>query len=243
MDQVLFKHPTFDRAGIEVMVRHFQKTETDNLGNKYFKLLYNFEKAEQLKCKTLLTFGGPWSNHLYATAKLCKEKGMKCIGIVRGLQQDYETPTLRDCQEMGMELHRISREEYHLRDSSEYKQHLIETFGNVYIVPEGGSNFLGVQGTQEMVQRTDKDYFDHIAVCAGTGATATGIAQAFGKPILVFPAVKDIDSIQGMIKKHLTDSLFEDEAVEHFFELIHIQEGYHFGGFGKLNKDVVRFIK
>ena len=41
-------------------------------GNKWRKLKYNLYEARLNKQNTLLTFGGPYSNHIYATAAAAK---------------------------------------------------------------------------------------------------------------------------------------------------------------------------
>lgn len=48
------------------------------------KLKYNIAQATADGCKTLLTFGGAFSNHIAATAAAGKLCGFKTIGIIRG---------------------------------------------------------------------------------------------------------------------------------------------------------------
>ena len=53
-------------------------------GNKWRKLKYNLLAARQQEYTTLLTFGGAYSNHLYATAAAGQVFGFQTVGIVRG---------------------------------------------------------------------------------------------------------------------------------------------------------------
>ena len=53
-------------------------------GNKFRKLKYNLIQAKRENAKTLLTFGGAFSNHILAVAAAGKEQGFKTIGIIRG---------------------------------------------------------------------------------------------------------------------------------------------------------------
>ena len=53
-------------------------------GNKIRKLNQNIFSFYKNKCKKLVTFGGAFSNHLLATAALCNELSIDCVGIVRG---------------------------------------------------------------------------------------------------------------------------------------------------------------
>ncbi len=53
-------------------------------GNKWRKLKYNLLAAREQGLSTLLTFGGAYSNHLYATAAAGRVFGFNTIGLVRG---------------------------------------------------------------------------------------------------------------------------------------------------------------
>src|ERR1700748_1126994 len=70
-------------------------------GNKWFKLKYNISDAIASGHKTILTFGGPYSNHLIATAAAAKAFGLSSIGIIRGLHaRENYTDTLHACESM-----------------------------------------------------------------------------------------------------------------------------------------------
>ena len=69
-------------------------------GNKYFKLKYNIQKAIR---KTILTFGGAHSNHIYATAAFCHVQKIRCVGVIRGEETMIEnSPTLQFAKQQGM---------------------------------------------------------------------------------------------------------------------------------------------
>ena len=51
-------------------------------GNKFRKLKYNLQEANKLKKKSLLTFGGAFSNHILATAVAGKLAGFKTFGVI-----------------------------------------------------------------------------------------------------------------------------------------------------------------
>ena len=53
-------------------------------GNKFRKLKYNLLQVIQEKKKTILTFGGAFSNHILAVAAAGKENGFRTIGVIRG---------------------------------------------------------------------------------------------------------------------------------------------------------------
>ncbi len=202
-------------------------------GNKFRKLKYNILEAKKQGATQLLTFGGAYSNHIAATAAAGKEYGIKTIGVIRGEEirnKIDDNPTLRFAQECGMEFYFITREAYRDKTNAEYIQLLRGKFGNFYLVPEGGTNELAVKGCEEILTSDDSN-FTHIACAVGTGGTISGIintAQQHQK-VLGFPALKNAGLSADIIKF----------AQQGNWQLI---ENYHFGGYAKVNAELVDFI-
>ncbi len=200
-------------------------------GNKWWKLKYNLEEAKRLKAPAILTFGGAYSNHLSATAAAGKEHHIKTIGLVRGEEHDGSNPTLKFCKEQGMDLYYLSREEYRNKDFSRF------SFPGVYVIPEGGSNKLGVQGCSEMLSGVGENY-DYIVCACGTGATLSGlIASALPhQKVIGIPVLKGGDFLKEEINKHLLS--FENTNKNWELAL-----NYHCGGYGKISDELVNFIQ
>ena len=79
-------------------------------GNKIRKLNQNIFSFYKNKCKKLVTFGGAFSNHLLATAALCNELSIDCVGIVRGEELNVKSNfILSKCDSLGMKLEFVSR--------------------------------------------------------------------------------------------------------------------------------------
>jgi 1-aminocyclopropane-1-carboxylate deaminase len=55
-------------------------------GNKWHKLKYNLEEAKKQDKDTLLTFGGAYSNHIYAVAAAGKLFNFKTIGMLQKME-------------------------------------------------------------------------------------------------------------------------------------------------------------
>ena len=60
--------PGFHQHKVEAAVLRADLSDRELSGNKYFKLLPNLGAAREAGHDTLLSFGGPWSNHLHALA-------------------------------------------------------------------------------------------------------------------------------------------------------------------------------
>src|ERR1700761_8571613 len=88
-------------------------------GNKWFKLRLNMKHAVDGGFKTIVTFGGGYSNHLIATAYAAKKIGLQSVGIVRG-KYDALTPTLQSCLDNDMELVYVSHEDYKSKDQPQW---------------------------------------------------------------------------------------------------------------------------
>ena len=212
-------------------------------GNKWRKLVYNLEKARQRGDRAVLTFGGPWSNHLLATAAACKEAGIGAIGMVRGTAPAPLTATLQDCTDLGMELHYLSRAEYAEKNTDYFKAHLRDVHGRVHIVPEGGSNFLGIQGCMEILSEAHDSYTD-VCVAMGTGATAAGLllGRRPGQTVWGFPVVKGGDGLRGAVHAQLYWSLLDQELVDDVMAHLTLRPA-HGDGFAKTDGQLLGFMR
>ena len=202
-------------------------------GNKLRKLKYNVLAAKAGGYKTILTFGGAYSNHIAATAQAGRIHNFKTIGIIRGEELALswqKNVTLKKASEMGMKLKFISRTEYRDRENPQYLKKLQEEFGVFYLLPEGGTNQLAIQGCEEILSETDAQ-FDFITCAMGTGGTLAGLINASTSEqiVLGFPALKG-QFLYEDIRKFVTKSNWR---------LIY---DYHFGGYAKCNSTLVNFI-
>src|SRR4051812_16115153 len=101
--------PSWLPDNIEAAMLRLDLLHPEVSGNKWFKLRYNLEAAGK---RTILTFGGAYSNHIAATAAACKLAGLQTIGIIRGEKPANLSHTLQQAIIDGMQLEFISREAY-----------------------------------------------------------------------------------------------------------------------------------
>lgn len=212
-------------------------------GNKWRKLKFNVEKAKQQNSKGILTFGGAFSNHLIATAKACYLNELKSVGIVRGDElKEGSNETLKKCTEFGMELKFVSRSDYRKRGEFDYLNYLRVQFPLFYIVPEGGANFFGAVGSQEILIETPNNY-DHIYLAGGTGTTATGILSAVPDQTKVhLVSILRGDFLAEEVYKGIQKLNYnQDESLTRCKQLI-LNMDHHFGGYAKVNQRLIDFI-
>jgi 1-aminocyclopropane-1-carboxylate deaminase len=235
--------PHLKARGIQLFVKRDDLIHPLVSGNKWRKLKYNILQAQALKSKGILTFGGAYSNHLVATSAACKELGFTCIGLVRGDELTKDSnESLRTCHDLGMKLVFIDRLEYNLRNDWEYHKSLQEEYPSHFIVNEGGANYYGMIGCQEIWNEIDFQS-DHLFVSQGTTTTSCGLLLS--KPpktsLHVVPVLKGFEVKQEM-KKLLKQALFDDAIENELLEDVIVHEDFHFDGYGKYDEALVNFI-
>ncbi|HBU76940.1 MAG TPA: 1-aminocyclopropane-1-carboxylate deaminase [Muricauda sp.] len=225
--------PLLREKGIHLYIRREDTIHPLISGNKYRKLKYNLLEAKKQGKDTLLTFGGAFSNHIAATACAGHEQGIKTIGVIRGeeLQDNWQdNPTLTLAHEHGMQFHFVSRADYRLKSEPLFIQNLKDRFGDVYVLPEGGTNDLAVKGCMEILTEEDT-IFDYICCAVGTGGTVAGLINA-ARPhqtVLGFPALKG-------------DFLIEEIRTFVHNDRWKLVTDYHFGGYAKVDRPLIDFI-
>ena len=231
---------TFDWLGRSFVMRRLDLGNVAAPGNKWYKLRLNIERAERQPSRALLTFGGPFSNHLLATARACAEHGLAAIGIVRG--GEVETPVMRACEAAGMTLQPVSRAEYALKTNPDYLHALRDAWDNPWIVPEGGANDLGVHGAQDLYLPEDQTW-DAIFLPIGTGTTLAGMALKSGgsAPIVGVSALKGVDhatEVQTLLSHTVGDREWAGELLRNVIWWTDAHEG----GFGKMSPELEAFL-
>ncbi len=218
-------------------------------GNKYFKLKYNLEEAKKQGKKCLLTFGGAYSNHIAATAAAGKENGFRTFGIIRGEKHEILNPTLQFAVDCGMQLAYISRAEYKEKNSKEFLSSYLQkyeycSYSDFYILPEGGSNALAVKGCTEILKNANTD-FDIVCCSSGTGATLAGLVLA----LKGHQRAIGISALKGgeFLEQEVTNFLSLAQASKtNFFNTKKnwaIETSYSFGGYAKINAELIQFKK
>lgn len=219
--------------GISLFIKREDLLHPEISGNKYRKLKYNLIKAKGDGFTTLLTFGGAFSNHIAAVAAAGKKYDFKTIGVIRGdelTDKIEENPTLLFAKKNGMKLIFVSREAFRQKEDPLFIEKLKRDHGDFYLLPEGGTNDLAIKGCEEILTEEDID-FTHVCCAVGTGGTIAGIVNSLcgNQKAIGFPALKGSflsDDIRSFVKNNNWELITE----------------YHFGGYGKVTEELIRFL-
>ncbi|MFF3453572.1 1-aminocyclopropane-1-carboxylate deaminase/D-cysteine desulfhydrase [Streptomyces sp. NPDC002730] len=237
----------FARHGVRLLLKREDLIHPELPGNKWRKLAPNLHAAAG---RPLLTFGGAYSNHLRATAAAGRLLGFATIGIVRGdeLASRPLNPSLSRCAADGMHLHFVDRAAYRGKDAPEVRERILTAAaesmerhcagggaagsgrggaGDIYVVPEGGSNALAAQGCTALGHEL-RDVADVIAVACGTGGTLAGLAAGLGpgRRAIGFPVLRG--GFLGDSIRALQREAFGGPAGNWSLD-----ERFHFGGYAR----------
>lgn len=180
-----WQDPRFERAGVGVWVKRDDLFHPYAGGNKFRKLRDWLTPQRLHGKKGLLSFGGPFSNHLVATAVFARQLGLPYRAVVRGHAVD--NPVLDFLRDRGAEVV--------FADRAAFEAMQRETHADWLLIPMGGAGHPGLGGVATILEEARVQCpvaVTHIAVAAGTGTTAAGLARALlpGERLLVFPAIR-----------------------------------------------------
>lgn len=234
--------------GVKISIKRDDLNHEIVQGNKLRKLKYNLKYALENNYSTLATFGGAWSNHIVALAQAAKLCDLTSVGFIRG-EELKDNPkkwsaSLNAASENGMHFVFLNRQEYREKQYSNTVKLFIENQNNkVYLVPEGGTNNLALQGVAEIIfelqQQTNIP--THIITACGTGGTLAGLVNGIEQSdwhtlVIGIPVLRGGDFLQKDIEKLLKKSPnFNNKTQwQMFFD-------YHAGGYAKTNQTVINF--
>lgn len=232
-------HQILDKWGVQLLVKREDLNSAAVSGNKWWKIKYNVAEARSQKKNTLLTFGGAYSNHIYATAAAAAALGFRSVGVIRGEQTIPLNPTLAFATSQSMALHYLSRHAYKIKNEAAIIDSLQNEFGDFYLIPERGTNRNAVRGTSEFAQKLVSTWFDFALLAVGTGGTLAGLINGFEgqRRIVGVPVFKGGDYLTPEI-----ESLAENERGQRF-DNWSLWTEYHHGGYAKTSPELISFMK
>jgi len=226
--------PILKEKGVSLWLKRDELTHPTIQGNKWRKLKYNLKFAKEHNIHTIVTFGGPVSNHIYSTAAAGLQFGFKTIGVIRGYEHLPLTPTLQFAKDCGMELIFLDKKNYTTRYDLDFLQNIENIHGKFHLIPDGGANTLALKGVAELFDEIDIGY-DVCCVSIGTGTTLAGsLLNPKNKNVIGFSSLKG----EG-IKDEINLLLKPIETPKSRWQ---INKEYQFGGYGKTTQELMDFI-
>lgn len=221
------KVPYLSRQGVQVSVLRTDKIHPVISGNKWFKLKFYLQEAKDLQKQVVVTYGGPYSNHIVATAAASSQLGFKSVGIIRGEEPQVRSHTLSDALRYGMELQFLLREDYRSRNRLQNVND-----ASCYYIPEGGYGKWGALGAGTIPY--EKDQFDTILCAVGTGTMVAGLINSKmpHTKVIGISMFRNNFSLEEEIRALVTDRT----------EKIHLLHDYHFGGYARRTPDLFQFM-
>lgn len=228
--------PWLQQAQVEAAILRLDLIDPLISGNKWFKLRHHLQQASASNASGLISLGGNHSNHLHALAAAGKRFGFATAGLLRGHAQD--TPTVRDLQALGMELHWLGYGGYRARNQAGFWDPWQARYPGWHCIPEGGGGLAGAQGCALIMQQARAQIaalgwsgYDAWWLAAGTGTTLAGLVMAEAGAHVVHGAL-------AVPRDHGVPEAVAALAGAHGYKLHDACRG----GFGKFDADLLPFI-
>jgi 1-aminocyclopropane-1-carboxylate deaminase len=229
--------PVIQKAGIELWMRRDDLIHAEISGNKFYKLFFLLREAHVQGYSKLVSFGGAYSNHLYALAAAGKHYGFKTLGIVRGEAAENLSPTLKDAQNWGMKLIFVDRQTYLTKTHPTFLSELESEHGRMFVIPEGGACLEGARGMQllgQLLEQQLNDDYTHVCIASATGTSVAGLAAGVSKKkkVVGFSVLKGEGDLGKNVAELYRELSRELNPRDHGanWRLI---SGFHAGGYAK----------
>jgi 1-aminocyclopropane-1-carboxylate deaminase len=229
-------------SGIEVAILRLDQIDPLISGNKWFKLIEHLKTADRVGAEGIISLGGAHSNHLHALAAAGKRFGFATVGLLRGHPQ--QTPTVKDLQAFGMQLHWLGYGGYRARYEAGFWEPWQAQYPDLFPVPEGGGGLQGAKGCMQLKalaceQLNALGWSDYDAwwLACGTGTTLAGLvlAEAGEHPVYGALAVPGDHGVAQQVERIVQEAGLVDAV----YELIDASRG----GFARVDPLLLDFIE
>lgn len=223
-------------------------------GNKIRKLEYLLADAKNNNADIIFTCGGEQSNHARAVTIAAKKIGLKTKLFLWGNNNSKISGNLFLNKVNNAEIKFLKKKEYDnvneimTKEAEELKKKGL----NAYIIPEGGSNVIGVYGyfsfVGELAGQIAFNKLKGIVVAAGSGGTAAGILAGisflkYKVEVIVVNVLYDEETIRKKII-NLAQAFFNQHKIKNrlLVEQLIILDGYSKEGYKKIHPDKIRLL-
>jgi len=218
--------PDFNANGVSVYMKRDDMLHPFVSGNKWRKLFYVLDDAQQKNSRHLVSFGGAFSNHLVALACAGAIYNFKTTAFVRG--EEVNNHMLNLCKLYGMHLIFVSREAY--KNKLDLYYEFAQQHVNTYFIDEGGKGELAAKGCTHILD--DADGFTHVICAVGTGTTLAGLAKGAQPKNIIAEGICVLKSAEAMDQEIAALAGFD----------IKVHHNFSCGGYAKTNTELLDFI-
>lgn len=224
-------------------------------GNKVRKLEYLLHEAKRKRAEYIFTCGGEQSNHSRAVVIAAKKLGFKVKLFLWGKDSQSAKGNLFLDKFFGAEISYLNKENYSDVNNimQEEAEALKEKGKKVYVIPEGGSNALGIWGyisfVDELSKQVDLKNIKGILSASGSGGTVAGLlvgVSLLKLPVKIY-AVNVLYSKDVIRKKILNlaeGCIYEYDLTCKLDESkLEILDGYSEEGYKNIEKKKLKLIK
>lgn len=247
---------TSQLGGPEIYLKRDDQTGTEVSGNKIRKLEFSIKEALDQGCDTLITCGGPQSNHCRATAAAAARLGLGCILLLREDDATAQGNLMMD-RLLGAEVRMVSAADFESRREvlmAGLADDLAARGHKGYLIPLGASNGIGSFGyfsCMHEIAEQEKHLgfrFDRIVLAVGSGGTFAGLYYAnrlLNRPTVVTginicgDAAYFQNKVHGMLKESFA---YTGEPIDCRPSDFTIIDGYVGRGYALNQPDELRFI-
>lgn len=247
-------------GGPRIFVKRDDCTGLGTGGNKTRKLEFLMGEALEMGADTIVTVGGPQSNHARQTAAAAARLGLGCVLVLPHISK-FQSPTY-DCggnvlldHLFGAEVHLVDNEEAAAEKLGEVVMRLHGEERTPHFIPAGGSTPVGslgyVAAVEELLGQAESMNLkiDHMLVTTGSCSTHAGIVAglaALNRPEKVIgvsvylPGEEPVASVRDKARETL--ELLEIEDVD-LDARVEVSPDYRGAGYGEPTPAMVEAVK
>ena len=244
------------RLGVEVLVKRDDLTGFAESGNKIRKLEFLAREALDQEADTLVTVGALQSNCARATAAIAARLGLRCVLGLRGERPAEADGNLLLARLFGARPVFVPAEAVDRPESlfTDLCEEVRQAGGRPYVIPESGSNELGVFGYAALSQELAEQVAagapapDSVVIAAWSGGSLAGLhlgralgglaSEVWGVPI-AFPAETIRDNVWSTVRK-ASQRFGLDVALDR--EAVRLLDGYQAEGRAAVRDEELRIV-
>lgn len=226
-------------------------------GNKTRKLEYLIQDALFHNCNTIITAGAQQSNHCRQTAAACAKANLKCYLMLGGEEPTIYEGNLLISKLLGANIIFTGNNRKGEEINTLFEK-LKNNGLNPYIIPYGGSNFIGSLGYVHFMKELKQQItnyninFDAIVFASSSGGTQAGLILGkylYNLQTKLYPIAIDKEELNGkklnviveeIVKEGLLKLQIQKKVDSDEFNLIEL---YNNSGYGVITENEIKAIK